>query len=76
LLLIACALLLGGLAGAAVTHHFEQLSTQSVASHQSNLPPKPPRNQPQNGTVRHPNKQHAKGGPGAPPATQDQPETT
>ncbi len=34
LLLIASALIVGGLAGAAVAHHYETLSTQSAASHQ------------------------------------------
>jgi hypothetical protein len=33
-LLIASALLLGGLAGAAVVHHYDRLSAQTVASHQ------------------------------------------
>lgn len=33
-LLIAGALIVGGLAGAAVAHHYEILSTQSAASHQ------------------------------------------
>jgi cytoskeletal protein RodZ len=33
-LLIASALIIGGLAGAAVAHHYETLPTQSAASHQ------------------------------------------
>jgi hypothetical protein len=33
-LLIASALLLGGLAGAAVVHHYDRLSAKTVASHQ------------------------------------------
>jgi hypothetical protein len=34
LLLIACALLLGGLAGAAVAHHYDRLSADTVAAQQ------------------------------------------
>lgn len=33
-LLVASALLVGGLGGAAITHHFERLSAQTVASQQ------------------------------------------
>lgn len=36
LLLIASALLLGGLAGAAVVHHYDRLSAEPAASQQNN----------------------------------------
>ncbi len=38
LLLIACALLVGGLAGAAVAHHFDRLATVPVATQQHKAP--------------------------------------
>ena len=34
ILLIACALLLGGLAGGAVVHHYDRLSADTITTHQ------------------------------------------
>ena len=59
ILLIAVALLAGGLAGAAITHHYEQASSNSVASDQPNHKgpgaQKPPKNKGQ-GKQKHSNK--------------------
>ena len=73
-LLLAGALLLGGLAGAAVVHHYEGSFAGSAASHQQNDngpgDQKPAKNKGQ-GKQKHANKQHPPGDQGAP----DQPET-
>jgi len=72
LLLIACALLLGGLAGAAVAHHYDRLAADTIsAPHhdgQGNGAQKP--KHPNNGNQKHPNNGH-KGGnaPGDPAET-------
>jgi hypothetical protein len=55
LLLVASALLLGGLAGAAVAHHFEGLSAGTVATHQQDKgkPPQRSKNQHDNQRTPH-----------------------
>jgi len=59
LLLIACALLLGGLAGAAVAHHYEQAG-QSVNSHEAGTGREQgdQKQKPGHGKQQHPNKGH------------------
>ena len=62
ILLIASALLLGGLAGAAVVHHYDRLSSDTVATGQPDKgkgeqKPKHPHN-----NQKHSNKGHQKGG--------------
>jgi hypothetical protein len=58
-LLIACALLVGGLAGAAVAHHYERLSADTIAQQgdtgkdRGNQKHKSP-----HGKQKHPNKGH------------------
>jgi hypothetical protein len=68
-LLIAGALLLGGLAGAAVVHHYEGPSADSVASQRQNDKgpgdQKPAKNNGQ-GKQKHANKQHPPKDQGAP----------
>jgi hypothetical protein len=74
ILLIASALLAGGLAGAAITHHYEQTSSNPFASGpQNDKGPgnqKPAKNKGQ-GKQKHPNKPPQTATPEAP----DQPET-
>jgi hypothetical protein len=75
-LLIAGALLLGGLAGAAIVHHYDGTSSKSVASHQQNDKgpghQKPAKNNGQ-GKQKHANKQHPPEHQGAPdPSETDQ----
>lgn len=73
-LLIAVALLMGGLAGAAITHQYERTSFSSVASeHQRDKnahDQKPPKNRGQ-GKQKHPSNQSRPGTPEPP----DRPET-
>lgn len=71
LLFVACALLLGGLAGAAVAHQFDGRSTNTVAAHQddSGKGAKKPKNQP--GNQKHENRGHQDGGRGSNPAGTD-----
>jgi hypothetical protein len=59
-LLIACALLLGGLAGAAVAHHYERLSADSISSHEadSGKDKGGQKQKHQHGNQKHPNKGH------------------
>jgi hypothetical protein len=58
-LLIAGALLLGGLAGAAVVHHYDRLAADTVASeqHTDKGDQKQPKKNGQ-GKQKHPNQQH------------------
>jgi hypothetical protein len=76
-LLIAVALLAGGLAGAAITHRYEQTSTNSVASGHQNTQgrsdQKPAKNKGQ-GKQKHPNKPPKPARPATPEAP-EQPET-
>jgi hypothetical protein len=76
-LLIAVALLAGGLAGAAITHRYEQTSSSSVASGQHNDKgagdQKPAKNKGQ-GKQKHPNKPPKPPRPATPEAPK-QPET-
>lgn len=71
LLLIACALLLGGLAGAAVTYHYDRLSADTIAAHHDDKgkgvqKPKHP-----NGNQKHPNRAHQNGATNSGPAETD-----
>ncbi len=62
-LLIASALLLGGLAGAAVVHHYDRLSANTAPVHQADKgkgAPKAKNHQPK---PKHVNNGHHKGGP-------------
>lgn len=72
LLLIACALLLGGLAGAAVAHHYDNLSADTAAAHQDDrgkaAAPKPKN---QHGNQKHGSQGHQDAGPGNKPAGTD-----
>jgi ABC-type nickel/cobalt efflux system permease component RcnA len=58
LLLIASALLVGGLAGAAVTHHYDRLAASKVATQQHK---QPAQNQPKKSQHKH-GQQHDQGG--------------
>ena len=72
LLLIACTLLLGGLAGAAVVHHYDRLAADTIsAPHhdaKGNGAQKPKH---QNGNQKHPNNGHQGGNPTSDPAETD-----
>jgi len=59
LLLIACALLLGGLAGAAVVHHYEQAGN-SISSREADTGKEQgdQKQKPGHGKQKHPNKGH------------------
>ena len=73
ILLIAVALLAGGLAGAAITHHYEQTSNSVASDQQKHKGPgaqKPPNNKGQ-GKQKHSNKPPQTRTPQAP----EQPET-
>ena len=71
ILLIACALLLGGLAGAAVVHHYDRLAADTIAAQRGDDGKDPGRHKQhkqhkQHGNPRHPNQGHhgtADGGP-------------
>ena len=74
LLLIASALLLGGLAGAAVAHHYDRLAANTVATHQDDQgsgAQKPKKAKPQRGNQKHPNHGHQGGAAGSDPAETD-----
>jgi hypothetical protein len=74
LLLIASALLLGGLAGAAVAHHYDRLAANTVATHQDDKgkgPQKPNKTKPQHGNQKHPNRGQQGGATGSEPAETD-----
>jgi len=61
LLLIASALLLGGLAGAAVAHHYDRLAADTIATQHDDTgkgAPKPKKAKPQHGNQKHPNQKH------------------
>jgi len=59
-LLIACALLLGGLVGAAVAHHYERLSADTIANQQGDTGNNrgDPKQKHQHGNQKHANKGH------------------
>lgn len=71
-LLIACALLLGGLAGAAVAHHYERLSADTIANQEgdSEKGRGDQKQKHQHGNQKHPNKGH-QGLPGNEPPEND-----
>jgi hypothetical protein len=71
LLLIASALLLGGLAGAAVVHHYDQLSSSTVASGQPDNGKGVQKPKHQRNDQKHPNKGHQKGGSANEPSGSD-----
>jgi hypothetical protein len=60
ILLIACALLLGGLAGAAVVHHYDRPAADTIAIHPGNSGNAPGQNKPNkpHGNQKHPNQGH------------------
>ena len=60
ILLIACALLLGGLAGAAVVHHYDRLAADTIATHQGDDGRGHGQNKhkKQHGNQKHPNQGH------------------
>lgn len=71
LLLIACALLLGGLAGAAVAHHYDRLAADISATQpdgKGNGAQKPKQ---QHGNQKHPNHGNHGGAPESDPAETD-----
>jgi hypothetical protein len=65
LLLIASALLLGGLAGAAVAHHYDSLSADKVAAHQNDKGQAAPKPNHQRGNPKHPSGGPQNGRPGS-----------
>lgn len=71
LLIVACALLLGGLAGAAVAHHFDGLSAGTVATHQQDKGKPPQKSKNQHGNQGLPNHGRPNGGQGSNPAGTD-----
>ena len=72
LLLIACALLLGGLAGAAVAHHYDRLAADTIsAPHQDGKGNGAQKPKHQNGNQKHPNHGHQGGNPAGDPAETD-----
>jgi len=74
LLLIAGALLLGGLGGAAVAHHYDRLAANTVATHQDhkgNGAQKPKKPKYQHGNQKHPNQGQQDGAAGSDPAETD-----
>jgi hypothetical protein len=68
LLLIAAALLFGGLAGAALVHHYETLSVSNVASQQDNNDEKKPATPNQHSHQKRANQGHQTHGQGNDPA--------
>jgi hypothetical protein len=64
-LLIAGALLLGGLAGAAVAHHYDRLAADSVASQQHDKGEQKQAKKNAHGKQKHPNTQHQQGDQGS-----------
>lgn len=71
LLLIACALLLGGLAGAAVVHHYDRLSADTAASHQADKGKGAPKPKNHPALPKHGNNDHQKVGPNNPSTESD-----
>jgi hypothetical protein len=72
LLLIACALLLGGLAGAAVAHHYDGLAADTMsAPHQDGKANGAQKPNHHNGNQKHPNNGHRGGSPAGDPAETD-----
>lgn len=59
-LVIACALLLGGLAGAAVSHHYERLSADTISNQEADTGKDQggQKQKHQHGNQKHPNKGH------------------
>jgi hypothetical protein len=58
LLLIACALLLGGLAGAAVAHHYDRLAADTTATQPNDKGDGAPKLKPLHGNGKHLNHGH------------------
>jgi hypothetical protein len=71
LLLIACGLLLGGLAGAAVAHRYDTLTTASVATHHDVKSKATPKSKPHQVKPKHPNQGHHDGSQGTNSADTD-----
>jgi hypothetical protein len=71
LLLIACALLLGGLAGAAVAHHYDSPSADTISSQQNDKGKGPQKPKHQNGNQKHPNHGNQNANPGSDAAETD-----
>jgi hypothetical protein len=71
LLLIACALLLGGLAGAAIAHHYTPTSAKSGNTHQDGEGRGLQKPKNQHANQGHGNPGDRDGGPGNSPATND-----
>jgi hypothetical protein len=71
LLLIACALLLGGLAGAAVAHHYDVPSADTSSSQQNDKGRGLQKPKHQNGNQKHPNQGNQNRNPGGNPAETD-----
>jgi hypothetical protein len=72
LLLIACALLLGGLAGATVAHHYDRVAADTIsAPHQDGKGNGAQKPKHQNGNQKHPNNRHQGGNPTSDPAETD-----
>ena len=66
-LLIACALLLGGLAGAAVAHHYDRLSADTIAAQHDGKGEGAQKPKHQNNKQKHPNHGHQAGSTGNDP---------
>ncbi|HEY8839791.1 MAG TPA: hypothetical protein VIO80_03940 [Candidatus Dormibacteraeota bacterium] len=68
LLLIACALLLGGLAGAAVAHHYDRLAAATSATQHNGTGDGAQKPKNRHGDQKHPNHGHRNGALGSDPA--------
>jgi hypothetical protein len=71
LLLIACGLLVGGLAGAAVAHHYDTLATANVATHHDVKGKATPKPKPHQAKPKPANSGHHDGSQGSNPADND-----
>ena len=65
LLLIAAALLLGGLAGATVAHHFDRLAADTASAQHDDRGKGPQKPKHQHGNQKHPNQGHKDGAAGS-----------
>jgi len=71
LLLIACALLIGGLGGAAVAHHYDRLAADNIATHQNDKGNGAQKPKHQHGDQKPPKDGRQDGATGSEPAESD-----
>jgi hypothetical protein len=71
LLMVACALLVGGLAGAALAHHYDVLSADTIATHQDDKGKGAQKPKHQHGNQKHANQGGRQGAQGDDPAGTD-----